>query len=110
MNPSIVRRELVAENLSIAPKILMRYEELGWIRSVHDREAGVVGYRTADIGRIWSIVSFQRDLGVNSAGIDVILRLRDQRDALQRRLIGFAGDLLDDLDDPATGIEADQDA
>lgn len=97
MSDTILRREAVADGLAIAPETLVRYERLGFIRCVE--EAGVVGYAPAEVRRIWSILSYQRDLGVNLAGVDLILRLRDRMDDLHLRLAGLARDLEDALDD-----------
>jgi MerR family transcriptional regulator/heat shock protein HspR len=51
------------------------------------------GYEPTQIRRLWSIVSFQRDLGVNLAGVEVILRLSDQLSDVQRRVNQLAGEL-----------------
>ncbi len=91
MVETILRREHVAERLAIDPRVLVRYEQLGLIRSIEDD--GVVGYRPAEIRRIWTILTFQRDLGVNLAGVEVILRLRERMDDLERALARVAHDL-----------------
>jgi MerR family transcriptional regulator, heat shock protein HspR len=98
MSDTILRREAVAEGLAIAPETLVRYERLGFIHCVeHD---GVVGYAPAEVRRIWSILSYQRDLGVNLAGVELILRLKDRMDDIHRQL----ADLARALDDaPAPG-------
>ena len=49
--------------------------DLGLVQSVHD--GSVHGYEPAQIRRLWTIVSFQRDLGINLAGVEVILQLFD---------------------------------
>jgi MerR family transcriptional regulator/heat shock protein HspR len=97
MSDTILRREAVAEGLAIAPETLVRYERLGFIHCVESD--GVVGYAPAEVRRIWSILSYQRDLGVNLAGVELILRLRDRMDDIHRRLAELARDLDDALDD-----------
>jgi MerR family transcriptional regulator/heat shock protein HspR len=87
----IIPRDHVARELSITPRSLLRYESLGLIRVMQDGET--VGYEPAQIRRLWTIVSYQRDLGVNLAGVEVILRLRDQLVEVHRRLGGLADDL-----------------
>ena len=42
------------------------------------RSKGATG--PAEIRRIWTIVSYQRDLGINLAGVEAILKLRDHMD------------------------------
>ena len=44
------------------------------------------GYGPAEIRRVWTIVSCQRDLGINLAGVEVVLRLRDHLEDVHRRL------------------------
>lgn len=104
MNERIIDRESVARHLSISTEILVRYERLGLVRSV--REGEVEGYEPAEIRRIWSILSYQRDLGVNLAGVEVILRLRDRMSHLHRHLTHLAEDLASlaetrDADEPS---------
>ncbi len=87
----IIPREHVARQLSITSSSLLRYESLGLIRVVQDGETE--GYEPAQVRRLWTIVSYQRDLGVNLAGVEVILRLRDQLVEVHRRLGGLADEL-----------------
>ncbi len=88
MSDTILRREAVAEGLAVAPETLVHYERLGFIHCVE--AGGVVGYAPAEVRRIWSILSYQRDLGVNLAGVELILRLRDLVEAHHRELARFA--------------------
>ena len=80
----IVTREQVAANLAVSATVLVRYEARGLVHAVHS--GGLEGYAPADVGRLWTIVSLQRDLGVNLAGVEAILRLRAHLDDLHRRL------------------------
>jgi MerR family transcriptional regulator/heat shock protein HspR len=91
MTRPIIPRDDVARELSVTPRSLLRYESLGLVRVVREGEA--VGYDAAQIRRLWTIVTYQRDLGVNLAGIELILRLRDQLAEVHRRLGGLAEDL-----------------
>lgn len=91
MNERIIPRESVAQHLSITTEMLVRYERLGLVRLV--REGEVEGYEPAQVRRIWSIVSYQRDLGVNLAGVEIILRLRDRMSHLHRNLSELADNL-----------------
>lgn len=96
MNEPIIPRETVAQGLSISPQVLVRYEELGLVSCV--RSGDLQGYEPAQVRRIWSIVSYQRDLGVNLAGVEVILRLRDRMTHLHGHLSQMADDLRNILD------------
>ena len=105
MNDLLIPLEIVVERLGIDPNSLVRYERLGLIHAV--REAGVVGYSPSEVRRIWSIVTYQRDLGVNLAGVEILLKLRDQRDELHRLLSALTIELRDALDsDPENAPDA----
>src|SRR5438270_11445058 len=105
MPPSILPRDLVARNLAIAPSVLVRYEARGLVRTV--RVGDIEGYEPGEIRRLWSIVSLQRDLGINLAGVEAILALRARMDEQHRRLRALAAEVRTTLDQPT---EADADA
>ncbi|WP_406694826.1 chaperone modulator CbpM [Singulisphaera sp. Ch08] len=88
---TIIPRDVVAEKLAIAPAVLIRYENRGLVHTV--REGAVEGYSPAEVRRIWTILTFQRDLGINLAGVETILKLRDQMAQVHRRLDAFASEL-----------------
>src|SRR5437868_7819205 len=92
----IIPRDQVAQELAISPGLLVRYESLGLVRAVH--EGSEVGYEPAQIRRLWTIVSFQRDLGINLAGIELILRLSDHLAEVHHRMHGLADELRDLLE------------
>jgi MerR family transcriptional regulator/heat shock protein HspR len=96
MTRPIIPRDLAAQKLAISPQVLVRYEALGLVRTVH--EGQVEGYEPAQIRRLWTIVSFQRDLGVNLAGVEVILQLVDRLSLVNRCVKNLADQLRDALD------------
>lgn len=106
MSESFYPREVVAARLAVSTATLLRYEGRGLVRAVR-QGAGAEGYGPGEVRRLWTIVTFQRDLGINLAGVEVILRLRDQLDATHGRLGRLARELgaLADLD--AEGPEMD---
>src|SRR5205807_864805 len=65
MTPPIIARERVAEQLAVPVSVLIRYESRGLVRPLRGEVGGVdvEGYGPVEIRRIWSILSFQRDLG-----------------------------------------------
>jgi MerR family transcriptional regulator/heat shock protein HspR len=72
----------VAERYDIHPQTLRLYEREGLIqptRSVGNTRL----FDEATCERLQFILSLTRDLGVNLAGVEVILNLRDQIDRLQ---------------------------
>jgi MerR family transcriptional regulator, heat shock protein HspR len=91
MSRPIIPRDLVARELSVSPRMLLRYEAMGLVRVA--RDGPEEGYDPAQIRRLWTIVSFQRDLGVNLAGVEVILGLFDRMAAVHRRVGGLADEL-----------------
>jgi MerR family transcriptional regulator/heat shock protein HspR len=96
MTRPIIPRDLVAHQLAVSPKVLVRYESLGLVQITH--EGQMEGYEPSQVRRIGKIVSFQRDLGVNLAGIEVILRLYDQMSELHHQLDDLARELCAILD------------
>jgi MerR family transcriptional regulator, heat shock protein HspR len=108
MNRPIIPRNLVARELSISERMLLRYESLGLVRVVH--AGSEEGYEPAQVRRLWTIVSFQRDLGVNLAGVELILSLCDQLADVHHRLGGLAEDLRAALEpsESPTGTDLDE--
>jgi len=102
-NPGpILSRDQVAERLAVKPKLLVRFEARGLIRPTTDGR--VEGYAPSEIRRIWTVLSLRRDLGINLAGIEAILKLRDQLDVVHSRLFDLADrlrDVLESDDGPA---------
>lgn len=88
---TILSREQVAEKLAITPQVLIRYEARGLVQAV--REGTVEGYLPTEVRRIWTILSFQRDLGINLAGVEAILKLHDHLTEVHRRLDRLAREL-----------------
>jgi MerR family transcriptional regulator/heat shock protein HspR len=64
---------------------------MGLVRTTHQGQ--VEGYEPSQVRRLWTIMSFQRDMGVNLAGVEVILRLCDRMSDLHHRLEDLASDL-----------------
>jgi MerR family transcriptional regulator/heat shock protein HspR len=71
--------------LNIHPQTLRQYERDGLIKP--SRTNGRVRlYSQRDIDRMKLILRLTRDLGVNIAGIDIILRLKEQMDEMEREI------------------------
>lgn len=84
MSPTIIPRDQVAQRLAVTTRALLRYENRGLVRVLRDGE--VEGYPADQVHRIWTIVTLQRDLGVNLAGVEAILHLRGQLHRVHARL------------------------
>jgi MerR family transcriptional regulator/heat shock protein HspR len=98
MSQPIIPRDEVARRLGVTDRVLIRYEARGLVRSA--REGDVEGYEPAQVRRLASVVSYQRDLGINLAGVEAVLKLRDHLADVHRRLDTLAAQLLQALDEP----------
>jgi MerR family transcriptional regulator, heat shock protein HspR len=79
---SYVMISVVAERYSIHPQTLRLYEREGLIKPV--RSAGNTRlYDEESIRRLEIILTLTRDLGVNLAGVEVILNMREQMERMQ---------------------------
>lgn len=68
---------VVAKVLSIHPQTLRQYEREGLVEPSRT-EGKMRLYSEKDLDRIKMILRLTRDLGVNLAGVDVILRLKQR--------------------------------
>ena len=96
MTSTFIPREEVARNLSVTPGLLVRYEARGLVRSV--REGDLEGYEQAEVRRLWTIVGCHRELGINLAGVEAILKLRDHLVEVHHHLDTLANQLREILD------------
>jgi MerR family transcriptional regulator/heat shock protein HspR len=96
MTRRIIPRELAARELAVSTKVLARYESLGLVQVA--QEGSEEGYEPAQVRRLWSIVTYQRDLGINLAGVEVILHLVDHLSEVHHRVFGLAEELRELLD------------
>ena len=76
---------IVASMLNIHPQTLRQYERDGLIKP--SRTQGRMRlYSQRDIDRMKMILRLTRDLGVNIAGIDIILRLKEQMEEMEQEI------------------------
>lgn len=74
---------IVAKILDIHPQTLRQYERENLI--CPSRSNGRIRlYSQRDIDKIKLILRLTRDLGVNLAGVDIILRLKDNVDGMEK--------------------------
>ena len=79
---------LVAEMFDIHPQTLRTYEREGLLRPARTGGNTRVFSQT-DVERIELILRLTKELGVNLAGVEVILNMRDRIDAMQRQVNGL---------------------
>ncbi len=76
---------VVAKALNIHPQTLRQYEREGLVTP--SRTNGKIRlYSQKDIDRINLILRLTRELGVNLAGVDIILQLKDQIDSYESQI------------------------
>jgi MerR family transcriptional regulator/heat shock protein HspR len=74
----------VVTQFDLTPETLVRYERAGLLRPTIVNE--VRFYTTADVERLSTIRRLTDICGLNLAGVDVVLRLLDEIQTLQRQL------------------------
>lgn len=73
---------VVANMLNIHPQTLRQYEKEGLVTP--SRTGGKMRlYSQRDIDKIKMILKLTRELGVNIAGVDIILQLKEKMDMMQ---------------------------
>jgi MerR family transcriptional regulator/heat shock protein HspR len=78
----------VAELYDIHPQTLRLYEREGLLKP--SRSVGNTRlYEDADLERLEIILSLTRELGVNLAGVEIILNMREKMAAMQREFERF---------------------
>ena len=78
----------VAELFVIHPQTLRLYEREGLLKP--SRSIGNTRlYEDADLERLEIILSLTRDLGVNLAGVEIILNMREKMNGMQREFERF---------------------
>jgi len=76
---------VVAKVLNIHPQTLRQYEREGLITPSRT-EGKMRLYSQRDIDRIKMILRLTRELGVNLAGVDIILRLKEQIEEMEKEI------------------------
>ena len=78
----------VAEMYEIHPQTLRLYEREGLLRP--SRSVGNTRlYTDEDLERLEFILNLARDLGVNIAGIAIVLQMRERMEEMNRQMQGF---------------------
>ena len=80
----------VAQRYNIHPQTLRMYEREGLIRPSRT-EGNTRLYSQDDLEQLETILTLTRDLGVNLAGVEIILNMRQKMDRMQREVNEFMG-------------------
>lgn len=78
----------VATQYEIHPQTLRLYEREGLLKPSRS-DGNTRLYTDTDLERLEIILSLTRDLGVNLAGVEIILNMREKMDAMQREFERF---------------------
>jgi len=86
----------VAEQYQIHPQTLRLYEREGLLAPSRS-EGNTRLYTDEDLERLEVILKLTRDLGVNLAGVEIILNMREKMAAMQRQIETFVVTLNQEL-------------
>jgi MerR family transcriptional regulator/heat shock protein HspR len=78
----------VAEMYDIHPQTLRLYEREGLLKPSRS-DGNTRLYADSDLERLVVILSLTRDLGVNLAGVEIILNMREKMNTMQREFERF---------------------
>ena len=78
----------VADQYGIHPQTLRLYEREGLLKPSRS-EGNTRLYTDPDLARLELILSLTRDLGVNLAGVEIIMNMREKMDAMQHEFERF---------------------
>jgi len=86
----------IAEQYEIHPQTLRLYEREGLLKPSRS-EGNTRLYTTEDIERLEVILHLTRDLGVNLAGVEIILNMREKMGEMQNQIQQFVATLNSEL-------------
>ena len=82
----------VAEQYEIHPQTLRLYEREGLLTPSRS-DGNTRLYTAEDLERLEVILKLTRDLGVNLAGVEIILNMRERMSEMQRQIEAFVSSL-----------------
>lgn len=86
---------VVAEMLNVHPQTLRLYEREGLVTPRRTKRLRL--YSEEDVERLGMILRLTRELGVNKAGVEVILRMKHRLEAMQKEIEEMMNMLEDDI-------------
>jgi MerR family transcriptional regulator/heat shock protein HspR len=88
---------VVAKSYDIHPQTLRLYEREGLLKPSRT-EGNTRLYSEDDLRQLEVILSLTRDLGVNLAGVEIILNMRRKMEQMQAEMSEFVGWVKDELE------------
>ena len=86
----------VAEIYNLHPQTLRLYERVGLLKPSRS-QGNTRLYTDADLERLDVFLTLARDMGVNLAGIEIILNMREKMIEMERQMSEFAGAVQQEL-------------
>jgi len=86
----------VSEQFQLHPQTLRLYEREGLLKPSRS-EGNTRLYTEQDLERLQVILKLTRDLGVNLAGVEIILNMREKMEEMQRQIEQFVSSLNTEL-------------
>jgi MerR family transcriptional regulator/heat shock protein HspR len=86
----------VAEMYSIHPQTLRLYERVGLFKPSRS-QGNTRLYTDADLERLEVILTLTRDMGVNLAGIEIVLNMREKMQKMEEQMQQFIRFVQDEL-------------
>ncbi len=97
----------VAEQYQLHPQTLRMYEREGLLTPSRS-EGNTRLYTQDDIERLEVILKLTRELGVNLAGVEIILNMREKMAEMQNQIEQFVKSLNTEISQRARPLEQDQ--
>jgi len=91
----------IAEQYQIHPQTLRLYEREGLLKPSRS-DGNTRLYTEEDMGRLEVILKLTRDLGVNLAGVEIILNMREKMEEMQRQIETFVTSLNSEISSQRT--------
>ena len=82
----------VAEQYQVHPQTLRLYEREGLLKPSRS-DGNTRLYTDEDLERLEVILKLTRDLGVNLAGVEIVLNMREKMEEMQRQIQQFVKEL-----------------
>ena len=87
---------IIAERYNIHPQMLRLYEREGLIKPARTN-GNTRLYGEDEIRKLEMILTLTRDLGVNLAGVEIVLNMRRKMEHMQREMNEFVGHVREEL-------------
>ncbi len=107
-NEPVFQISVVSRMVGLHQQTIRSYERVGLVSPARSR-GNTRLYSTADVERLRQVIRLVSDLGVNLAGVDVILRMSRQMEELQGDLASLRGEVAQLRDATAATSDAPPD-